>query len=172
MPTPQWFQENPKVSTYIPRELHNALEAWMKERQIKKVSQALIKILEIQLGFNNDTRGEGFAQYATVDQLEELRNEIKSFIEKLEQSRIEEPKRPIAKADQLELIKEKKPGQAISLKSEWITGKQAYELYGHGVTLKTFNSYTAEKLQKTFGLEADLSRRTPGGPPSKWIRKP
>lgn len=46
MPTNEWFQENPKVSAYISKQLHQCLERWMKERGIKKVSQALTQILE------------------------------------------------------------------------------------------------------------------------------
>jgi hypothetical protein len=172
MPTPQWFQENPKVSTYIPRELHNALEAWMKERQIKKVSQALIKILETQLSFGDNGKGETFNQYATVDQLEELRNEIAVLTEKLNQSKIEEPKKISSKVDQLELIEEKPSEEFAGINSEWMTSKEAHKLYGQGVALKTFSGYTAEKLRQDFGLEADLSLRKPGGPPSRWIRKP
>jgi hypothetical protein len=171
MPTPQWFQENPKVSTYIPRELHNALEVWMKERQIKKVSQALIKILETQLGFSNDAQEKSFAQYATIDQLEELKNKIKSLSEKLDSSKPEEPKKTTSQVDQLELIEEKPSEEFAGVNSEWMTSREAYELYGHGVNLKTFSSYNTEKLWKDFGLEADLSLRKPGGPPSKWLRK-
>lgn len=46
MPSKEWFDENPKVSAYISKDLHQSLEAWMKDRSIKKVSQALTEILE------------------------------------------------------------------------------------------------------------------------------
>jgi hypothetical protein len=172
MPTPQWFQENPKVSTYIPRELHNALETWMKERQIKKVSQALIKILETQLGFSPDTPEKDLGQYATIDQLEELRNEIKGLTDKLNILKTGEPTGITSKVKQLELMKEKAVEELSDRSDEWITGREAYTLYGDRVTFKTFNGYSPERLQKEFGLKADLSRRIPGGPPSRWIRKP
>jgi hypothetical protein len=171
MPTPQWFQENPKVSTYIPRELHNALEAWMKERQIKKVSQALIKILETQLGFSNDVQGESFAQYATIDQLEELRNEIKSLSEKLDSSKPEEPKKTTSQVDQLELIEEKPSEKFAGVNSEWMTSREACELYGNGIKYETFRKYQPEKLMSTFGLEADITRKQPGKGTGKWLRQ-
>lgn len=46
MPSKEWFEENPKVSAYISKELHQSLETWMKDKGIKKVSQALTEILE------------------------------------------------------------------------------------------------------------------------------
>lgn len=46
MPSEEWFRENPKVSAYITRELHQKLESWMEENGVKKVSQALTEILE------------------------------------------------------------------------------------------------------------------------------
>ena len=50
MPTNEWFQENPKISAYISKDLHQRLEDWMEEKGIKKVSQALTQILEEYLG--------------------------------------------------------------------------------------------------------------------------
>ncbi len=49
MPTEEWFKENPKVSAYISVALNQRLLAWMKQRGIKKVSQALTTILEEHL---------------------------------------------------------------------------------------------------------------------------
>lgn len=46
MPSEEWFRENPKVSAYITKELHQKLESWMEENGVKKVSQALTEILE------------------------------------------------------------------------------------------------------------------------------
>lgn len=46
MPTNEWFQDNPKVSAYITRDLHKRLEVWMENHGVKKVSQALTQILE------------------------------------------------------------------------------------------------------------------------------
>ena len=50
MPTNEWFKENPKVSAYISSILYQRFEEWMKEKNIKKVSQALTQILEEHLG--------------------------------------------------------------------------------------------------------------------------
>ena len=50
MSTNEWFKENPKISAYIPSSLYQRFEEWMKEENIKKVSQALTQILEEHLG--------------------------------------------------------------------------------------------------------------------------
>lgn len=54
MPTSQWFQENPKISAYISKDLYQQLEEWMNEQGVKKVSQALTQILEDYLRVNQD----------------------------------------------------------------------------------------------------------------------
>ncbi len=92
MPSPQWFEDNPKVSAYIPKELHDALEAWMREKQIKKVSQALTKILEIHLGRVEEPLAIAPGIYATVEQLDELRGELRSLTEKMEALPRKQPK--------------------------------------------------------------------------------
>lgn len=50
MPSQEWFKDNPKISAYISQDLNQRLEEWMRERHIRKVSQALTKILEEHLG--------------------------------------------------------------------------------------------------------------------------
>lgn len=55
MPTDEWFKENPKISAYISPNLNEKLSEWMKNRGIKKVSQALTTILETYLGVNQDS---------------------------------------------------------------------------------------------------------------------
>ena len=50
MPTEEWFKENPKVSAYISTDLNEKLLEWMKQRGLRKVSQALTTILEEHLG--------------------------------------------------------------------------------------------------------------------------
>lgn len=52
MPTKEWFQENPKISAYISRDLYLILKRWMADRGIRKVSQALTEILEEHLGID------------------------------------------------------------------------------------------------------------------------
>lgn len=49
MPTNKWFQENPKISAYISKNLYERLEEWMESRGTKKISQALTQILEEHL---------------------------------------------------------------------------------------------------------------------------
>lgn len=77
MPTNEWFQENPKVSAYISKSLNHQLEEWMKQRSIKKVSQALTTILEEHLGVvqiepKNGLLSQEPINYATVEQLESI----------------------------------------------------------------------------------------------------
>ena len=50
MPSQEWFKDNPKISAYISQSLNQRLEKWMRERNIRKVSQALTTILEEHLG--------------------------------------------------------------------------------------------------------------------------
>ena len=50
MPSQEWFKDNPKISAYISQDLNQHLEQWMRERNIRKVSQALTTILEEYLG--------------------------------------------------------------------------------------------------------------------------
>lgn len=50
MPTEEWFKENPKVAAYISPDLNQRLLEWMKQRNIRKVSQGLTVILEEHLG--------------------------------------------------------------------------------------------------------------------------
>ena len=50
MPSQEWFQQNPKVSAYIPPELNEKLEEWMEAERIKSKSQALIFILNEYFG--------------------------------------------------------------------------------------------------------------------------
>jgi tetrahydromethanopterin S-methyltransferase subunit G len=49
MPSKEWFEENPKVSAYIPREVYDRLREWMVENKVSKVNQAVAKLLEAQL---------------------------------------------------------------------------------------------------------------------------
>lgn len=49
MPSKEWFEENPKISACIPREVYDALRAWMIENKVSKVNQAVAKLLEAQL---------------------------------------------------------------------------------------------------------------------------
>lgn len=75
MPTKQWFEENPKVTAYISKELHQKLETFMAEEGYKKVSQAITAILEERLSGkkqsrDNDLRQEVAQLRAKVDQHE------------------------------------------------------------------------------------------------------
>lgn len=49
MPSKEWFEENPKVSAYIPREVYDALKVWMEENKVTKVNKAVAQILTERL---------------------------------------------------------------------------------------------------------------------------
>ena len=46
MPTNEWLNNHAKVTAYLDLSLYSSLETWMKTHKIKKVSQALVIILE------------------------------------------------------------------------------------------------------------------------------
>lgn len=86
MPSPEWFKENPKVSTYISRDLNQRLENWMREKNIKKVSQALTAILEEYLGVVQSN--SKVVQYSVdtnrIEVLEERVNSIHLLLNQLQ----------------------------------------------------------------------------------------
>ena len=49
MPSKEWLEDNPKVSSYIPREVYDALREWMVENKVTKVNKAIAQILEAHL---------------------------------------------------------------------------------------------------------------------------
>jgi hypothetical protein len=171
MPSPQWFEDNPKVSAYIAKELHDALETWMREKQIKKVSQALTKILEIHLGFTEELPAIAPGTYATVEQLDELRGELRAIAEKIEALPREQLKASKPKVGQLDLLPQKAEEKKELESDEWMTTKEAHNRYGKDSPYEGFRKYSAEKLQKEFGLEADVSRKEKGKNSSRWIRQ-
>lgn len=70
MPTNEWFQENPKISAYISKDLHQRLEEWMEDKGIKKVSQALSQILEEHLGVVQTVPNQSTVDLARLEVLE------------------------------------------------------------------------------------------------------
>lgn len=97
MPTDEWFRENPKVSAYIPKDLNEKLSDWMKDRNIKKVSQALTTILEEHLGV---VQTEPITQLIRDDRLEAIEQELKNL------SQIVQELRESAQASSLEVAQE------------------------------------------------------------------
>ena len=78
MPSKEWFEENPKVSAYISKELHQSLETWMKDKGIKKVSQALTEILE---QFLHNPQTDHASNYAErIEMLERKFAELESRV--------------------------------------------------------------------------------------------
>jgi hypothetical protein len=90
MPTDEWFKENPKISAYISPNLNEKLLEWMKNRGIKKVSQALTTILESYLGVNQDSpnieSSENDRLKIVEQKLESLSQEVRSLTERSEKN--------------------------------------------------------------------------------------
>lgn len=170
MPTQQWFEENPKVSAYIPKDLHQALESWMKEKHIKKVSQAITKILEIQLGFSGEETAIKPGMYATVEQLNELRDELKALLAK-KTSAAKTTKKAPARIKAKDIVQGSLDVEHSYSSEEWLTAKEAHQVYGGNVSYDSFRKSSVEKLREKFGLEADLSKKKTGRQPGKWLKK-
>lgn len=90
MPTDEWFKENPKISAYISPNLNQKLSEWMKNRGVKKVSQALTTILESYLGVNQDSpnieSSENDRLRIVEQKLESLSQEVRSLTERNEKN--------------------------------------------------------------------------------------
>lgn len=90
MPTDEWFKENPKISAYISPNLNQKLSEWMKNRGVKKVSQALTTILESYLGVNQDSpnieSSENDRLRIVEQKLESLCQEVRSLTERNEKN--------------------------------------------------------------------------------------
>jgi hypothetical protein len=90
MPTDEWFKENPKISAYISPNLNEKLSEWMKNRGIKKVSQALTTILEVHLGVNQDRpnieSSDNDRLRIVEEKLESLSQEVRSLTERNEKN--------------------------------------------------------------------------------------
>ena len=98
MPTDEWFKENPKVSAYIPHDLNEKLTEWMKDRNIKKVSQALTTILEEHLGV---VQTKPITQPVGDDRLEAIEQDLKSLRQMFQ---IVQELREPAQASSLEVV--------------------------------------------------------------------
>jgi len=80
MPSQEWFKDNPKISAYISQDLNQRLEEWMKERNIRKMSQALTTILEEHLGV---IQFSSIVQPAiNLDRLNALEGKLKASLRK------------------------------------------------------------------------------------------
>ena len=55
MATNEWLKNHAKITAYLDFSLYSSLETWMKTHKIKKVSQALVIILEHYLEGNIPT---------------------------------------------------------------------------------------------------------------------
>lgn len=90
MPTDEWFKENPKISAYISPNLNQKLSEWMKNRGVKKVSQALTTILESYLEVNQDSpnieSSENDRLRIVEQKLESLSQEVRSLTERNEKN--------------------------------------------------------------------------------------
>lgn len=200
MPTQDWFKANPKVSAYLSTELNQALQNWMKEHRIKKVSVGLTTILENFLGVNQDKLPVNQSS-VSLEQFQELQQRIEALeqtILKVDQSKLKveqksleikvEPKKNASKkaVDQIKskssskkgmkevsdkTVNQIEPTSSSNQNSEWLTTKEAHEKYGGKTKIGTFRKMRPEQLKERFGLEADESRKGGGGKAGKWLRK-
>ena len=199
MPTKDWFKANPKVSAYLSAELNQALQNWMKERRIKKVSVGLTTILEEFLRVNQDKLPVG-QNLISLEQFEELQRRVEVLEQgapkvdqskpKVEQKSLEievepekeEPSKPVAQSKLKSSLKTKKetPDKTATQNKpinnsigndEWLTTKEAHEKYGGKTKYGTFRKMKTEQLKERFGLEADESQKGSRGKAGRWLRK-
>lgn len=178
MPTNEWFKENPKVSAYIPASLYQRFEEWMKERNIKKVSQALTQILEEHLGvvqteptiqpsINNDRLEVVEANLAALSKkFEEMEAAIAAMQPKTESSL------PVVQSNnnQLSMLEEPKKEEVVQTElneTENWTNKQIEERLGvkrqtlsdwnkKGELPRTINGYTIVKALEKQKIDGRL----------------
>ena len=182
MPTKDWFKANPKVSAYLSIELNQALQSWMKEHRIKKVSVGLTTILESFLGVNQDKLPVDQSS-VSIEQFQELEKRIETLersISKVDQSKPKvEPEKLVAQSQPKSrptkipnrAVNQSKPSSSSTHNNEWLTTKEAHEKYGGKTKIGTFRKMRPEQLKERFGLEADESRKGRGGKADKWLRK-
>ena len=198
MPTQDWFKANPKVSAYLSTELNQALQSWMKEHRIKKVSVGLTTILESFLGVNQDKLPVDQSS-VSLEQFQELQQRIETLEQtilkvdqskpKVEQKSLEikvepqknEPKRgvdqskpksspKIGKEISDKTVSQGKPISSPTQNTEWLTTKEAYTAHASDSSYETFRKLKPQQLLERFGLEADINRKKEKG--KRWIRKP
>ncbi|MFM7427424.1 MAG: hypothetical protein ACKO7W_20895 [Elainella sp.] len=118
MPTEEWCKENPKVAAYISRELNERLLAWMEQRGIKKVSQALTAILEKELEASESHAGAGSREDERLAALEEKVDHLAQIVLELRDT----VKAGRGKSD-LKATSARRSGQLSLLESEMGRGK-------------------------------------------------
>ena len=73
MPTKEWLEQHTKVQSYLDSELSTKLSAWMKEKNITQISQAVVVILEHYL---NDHPPSQISSQLLFDEMETLKKEV------------------------------------------------------------------------------------------------
>ncbi len=137
------------------------------------MSQGLTKILESFLGVGQKELPVN-QQFATVEQFKLLQKRIEALENK--KSKVAQSK-PKAEQKSLDIEEPKKESSENVANSpvedgQWLTTKEAYNLQDRKMPLSTFSGLKAKDLKEKFNLEAKDYKKTVGGPPSKWIKKP
>jgi hypothetical protein len=73
MPTKEWLEQHTKVQSYLDSELSTKLSAWMKEKNITQISQAVVVILEHYL---NDNPPSEISSQLLMEEMETLKKEL------------------------------------------------------------------------------------------------
>jgi replication fork clamp-binding protein CrfC len=73
MPTKEWLEQHTKVQAYLDADLSAKLTAWMKEKNISQLSQAVVAILEHYL---NDRPPSEISSQVLFDELEAVKKEV------------------------------------------------------------------------------------------------
>lgn len=73
MPTKQWLAEHTKIQAFLDEELAAKLEAWMKEKNISQLSQAVVAILKHYL---DDHPPSEVSHQVLVEEVKTLKEEM------------------------------------------------------------------------------------------------
>jgi len=73
MPTKEWLEQHTKIQAYLDADLSAKLTAWMKEKNISQLSQAVVVILEHYL---NDNPPSEISSQLLMEEMETLKKEL------------------------------------------------------------------------------------------------
>ena len=160
--------DKPFLAARIPASLNASLESHVESTGESK-TDTLINALAAYLGWSEDKQ----LKTSSSDRLSQLEKRVKDIEDALYQPRQTNlleltPNQP--RATKQAITPDNKIDNTPTT-TEWLTTKEAYEMYGSGVTYDAFRKTNPEKMLERFGLEADLSRKTPGEHSSQWLRK-
>lgn len=179
MPTNEWFQENPKISAYISKELHQDLEKWMEERGIRKVSQAISQILEEYFKLDQSRLNQSNPDETRIEVVEKKVEKLFQMIARLEKAFPDN--KSSLKVDQIGQV-EISSGATISTKTgQALTTGEAYEILrtrGLSKSINTFRRWVSASIETNslpeeltqYGLQADFEVRRAANPKDNRVR--